>query len=150
MTRFWLSLGSNVEPEKNIPACLEALQRDWVVKKISSVYEMEPVGPAGGAKFWNACVTVESPLTKEDFVKEMRALEDRLGRRRDPANKFAPRTIDIDLLPAPGYQEQFFTVIPLAEIAPEEKDPETGKTFRELAAGIRRENRLKFRQIRLP
>ena len=134
MPEFWLSLGSNIQPEKNIPACMKALREKFKGIKVSSIYETDPVGPAGTRKFWNAGVIVNTPLGREAFQKEIAAVEAALGRRRDPADKFAPREIDIDILPQPGYQQFGFCVLPLAEIMPETHDPETGKTFRDLAA----------------
>jgi 7,8-dihydro-6-hydroxymethylpterin-pyrophosphokinase len=51
-------------------------------------------------------------------------------------DKYAPRTIDLDLLPAPlsaGHRQQAFIMVPLAEIEPSGIDPETGKTYEEIA-----------------
>ncbi|MBI3314042.1 MAG: 2-amino-4-hydroxy-6-hydroxymethyldihydropteridine diphosphokinase [Candidatus Omnitrophica bacterium] len=134
---FFLSLGSNIEPEKNIPRSLELLKKQLQVEKISSVYETEPVGPAGDKKFWNLALSIRSDDDRKTFGSNLRKLEEALGRKRDPVNKFLPRTIDIDLLPQPDYQNQAFIMIPLAEIAPRQKDPETGKTFEELAEVLR-------------
>jgi 2-amino-4-hydroxy-6-hydroxymethyldihydropteridine diphosphokinase len=131
MSRFYLSIGSNIHPESNIPASIRLLRETFDVKKISSVYETDPIGPAGDKKFWNLAAEIESSLTREELVSQIRRLEEKLGRKRE-ANKFAPRSIDMDLLPQSGYQEQGFIIIPLAEIAPEAKDPETGKSFAEL------------------
>ncbi len=144
MTRYFLSLGSNIEPERHMDACLAALQKQFHVLKVSSFYETDPIGPAGDQPFWNAVVWVESDDTPDSLTAKLREIEFSLGRRRESGNRFAPRTIDIDLLPQPEYQEQGFIIIPLAEIAPEETDPLSGKSFRELAAahgsqeGVRR------------
>ena len=137
MSRFFLSIGSNIQPEKNVPACIVLLRKSFDVKKVSSVYETDPVGPAGDKKFWNLAAEIESVLPREKLIAEIRDLEEKLGRKRGE-NKFAPRSIDIDLLPQPGYQEQGFIMIPLAEIAPPAVDPETGKSFAELEASLKR------------
>ncbi len=139
MSVYYLSLGSNIQPEKNVPACLELLKSELAVQAISTVYETEPVGPAGRQKFWNAAVAVQSALTREKLSQHLRTIEARLGRTRSAADRFAPRTIDIDLLPQPGYQKLAFIMIPLSEIAPKERDPETGKCFVELAEGLSRQ-----------
>lgn len=146
---FFLSLGSNIDPEKNIPACLDLLKKNFRIRKISSIYETEPAGPAGNQKFWNLALSLESDLAREVLTANLRRIEETLGRKRNPADKFAPRTIDIDLLPQPDYQHQAFVIIPLAGIAPREKDPETGKTFEELAAVLREKESEKFRKINL-
>ena len=142
MSLFYLSIGSNVHPESNIPACIRLLRETFDVKKISSVYETDPIGPAGDKKFWNLAAEIESVLSRENLIAEIRRLEEKLGRKRE-ANKFAPRSIDIDLLPQPGYQEQGFIMIPLAEIAPETKDPETGKSFVGLEKSLKKTGAVK-------
>ena len=130
--KYFLSIGSNVEPAKNIPACLKLLKETFPSAKFSSVYETDPVGPAGKEKFWNLAASLEIDLAKPALLEKLRALEEKLGRRRDPQNKFAARSIDLDILPQPGWQDFGFIVVPLSEIA-NEKDTETGKTFGELA-----------------
>ncbi len=144
--KIYLSLGSNIEPEKYIPACLKTLKQNFSLQSVSSVYETDPVGVNTGSKFWNAAVEIKSDLEPEELGKAMREIETLLGRKRNPADKFAPRTIDIDILPQPGYQNMGFIMIPLAEIAPEEKDVETGKTFRELAEKFSEEKK-KYRRV---
>ena len=133
MPEFWLNLGSNIEPQENIPACLKLLKGKFKVTGVSSIYETEPIGPAGTAKFWNAAVILDSPLERAPLQKELRLIEAKLGRRRE-ADKFAPRTIDIDILPQPGYQKFGFCIFPLAETIPDAHDPETGRSFRDLAS----------------
>ena len=130
---FFISAGSNVEPQKNVPACLEILKKKFRVKAVSSIYETEPVSMTSDSKFWNLALAIESDLNPAELKKELRAIETSLGRVRDPKNKFAPRTIDLDLLPQPDYQKLSFVIVPLAEIAPREVDLESGKTFAELA-----------------
>lgn len=134
--RIFLSIGSNIEPERHVPACIETLQKKFSVLKVSSIYETDPVGTPGAEKFWNAAAEIETDFDAEKLSAELRGIEMSLGRRRIPGNKFAPRTIDIDVLPQPGFQKQGFVMIPLAEIAPEEKDSETGRTFSELASAL--------------
>ncbi len=134
--RFFLSAGSNIYPQKHIPASIEVLRNDFQVIKISSVYETDPVGAAGPQKFWNYAAEIEFEGGLENLSRKIRETEKLLGRKRDPQNKFAPRCIDFDILPQADYQRQAFIMIPLAEIAPFEKDTETGKTFLELAANF--------------
>ena len=133
MKTVFLSIGSNVEPEKNVPACLKLLKERFHVLKISTIYETDPVGPAGDKKFWNLAVAIETERQDEALRQELRKIEEALGRVRPSKNKFAPRTMDLDILPQADYQHQAFIMIPLAEIAPEEKDTETNLTFQELA-----------------
>lgn len=147
MSSVFLSLGSNIEPAKNIPACLKLLKENFTVLKISPVYETDPVGPAGPQPFWNLAIEIESNLDRKNLTEKLRKVEARLGRTRDPQNKFIPRTLDIDILPQPDYQNQAFIMVPLADIAPETRDPETGETFKSLAAKLREEALKSMRRI---
>lgn len=135
MTAAYLSLGSNINPQKNIPDAIRLLKENLTVLKVSSIYETDPVGPSGNLKFWNLAISVQSE-DRDMLRSKLRAIEERLGRIRGE-NKSAPRTIDIDVLPQPDYQKLAFVMIPLAEIAPEEKDPETGLRFIEIAEKIK-------------
>lgn len=141
--RYFLSLGSNIEPEKNISAAIKLLKKDFNLQKISSVYETDPVGPcredkqmAEAQKFWNAAAEIEVPWTRTELIERLRILETSLGRKRE-ANKFAARPIDIDVLPQNDYTTQAFIMIPLAEIAPDEKDSE--KSFAAFAEDLKQE-----------
>ncbi len=149
MNRIFLSIGSNIEPSKNIPACLDLLKKELNVLKISPVYETAPVGPAGPDKFWNLAAEVESLSGKDALIEKLREIEAALGRVRDPGNKFAARPIDIDVLPQPDYQHHAFIMIPLADIAPETKDPVTGKSFKELAEKLRKKNEEFLKKIEI-
>lgn len=146
MSRVFLSLGSNIAPQTHVPRCLEILKSKFNVKKVSSIYETPPLGPAGNTLFWNLVVEIDSDLDKKTLVGELRQIELGLGRKRSGKNKFEPRTMDIDILPQPDYQKQAFVMAPLAEIAPEATDLETGKTFAELAAKIKKDA-LGFRKV---
>ena len=141
MKTFFLSIGSNIEPEKNIPACLSLLKEKFGLKNISSIYESEPVGPCEGQKFWNLAVEIQTGLTRLELQAALRKIEKILGRRRNSANKFAPRTIDIDLLPQENYQKLAFIIVPLAEIAPQVKDEATGKLWKALSREIKNSER---------
>lgn len=136
MSHFFISIGSNLEPEKNVPACLDLLKKEFNLTKISPVYETDPVGPAGERKFWNLAVEIETNLERGSLAAKLREIENRLGRKRG-ADRFAARTLDLDLLPAPDYTRQGFVMVPLADIVPEGRDPESGRSFHELAEPFR-------------
>lgn len=134
----FLSLGSNVQPQEFIPKAIDLLKQRFTVKQVSTIYETQPVGPAGKKSFWNLVVSIETHEDRETLTAKLRSIEAELGRMRSE-DKFAPRTLDIDILPQPDYQDMAFIIIPLAEIAPEEKDSQSGKTFKELAAGLQKQ-----------
>ena len=152
--KFFLSVGSNIDPQKNIPLSIETLKKNFQVLNISSVYETDPVGSDGtintriaaGQKFWNYAAVIEFNESRMKLSHQIRDLENFLGRVRDPQNKFAPRCIDFDILPQADYQKQAFIMIPLAEIAAQEKDAETGKTFKDLSENFTAEKK-SYRKI---
>lgn len=144
MTRVYLSLGSNIEREKNIAMALDALRKKFPEIRISPVYESEAVGFKGDS-FFNLIVAVETELTLSELSVYLKELENNHGRNRK-AEKFSPRTLDIDIvlfgqlvgnidgieLPRPELYFNAFVLQPLADLDPLEKDPNTNKTYAEL------------------
>jgi 2-amino-4-hydroxy-6-hydroxymethyldihydropteridine diphosphokinase len=134
--RAYLSLGSNIEAEVNLPKAVQMLGEVGEVKKISSVWESHAVG-SDGPNFLNACVLflagVESHLLKEQII---RPIENALGRVRS-ADKNAPRTIDIDILMFDGrpmnvdFWDVAFVAVPLAELIPDFIHPLRNETLRQ-------------------
>jgi 2-amino-4-hydroxy-6-hydroxymethyldihydropteridine diphosphokinase len=148
INRAYLSLGSNIEPERNLPAAVELLGRYGRVSAASTVWETLPLGLAEQANFLNAVVLLETALGAQDLREEaIPAIEAELGRVRT-ADKNAARTIDLDIMlfneavlqlgrrhiPDPEIMERPFVAIPLAEIAPGYVHPVTGQTLRAIAA----------------
>ena len=141
MHRAYLSLGSNIEPEINLVRSIELLKKHGRLEKVSSAWESESVG-AEGPNYLNACVLLVTSLAQVELKeKALLPIETELGRRRS-ADKFAPRTIDIDILIFDGesvdnkYWEQAFVVIPLAEIYPEYQNPLTGESIAQTATRL--------------
>ena len=143
----YLSLGSNIEPERHLPAAVAHLTRYGCVRAVSTVWETPPVGFRDQPNFLNAAVLLETDLPAQALREEaIAAIESALGRVRTE-NKNAPRTIDIDIMlfnydvlrvgrrriPDPEVLERSFVAIPLAEIAPEYVHPETGQTLQAIA-----------------
>lgn len=149
MRSVYLSIGSNINPAEYIPLCIEELKNNFKVKHISSTYETPPVGPAGDDNFWNFAAEIVTDLETAQLQDKLRSIEKKLGRKRSSNNKFLARTMDIDILPQPGFQEMSFIMIPLAEIAPHNLDPETNSTYLELAEKLKTEAKA-FVKVRLP
>jgi len=148
LNRVYLSLGSNIDPEHNLPRAVELLNEYGRVSRVSHVYQSPPLGFAGQADFLNAAVLLETSLSAQDLRQQAIArIEEKLGRMRT-GNKNAPRTIDIDIMlfnhevftlgqrhiPDPEVRERPFVAVPLAEIAPDHVHPETGEPLAEIAA----------------
>jgi 2-amino-4-hydroxy-6-hydroxymethyldihydropteridine diphosphokinase len=143
-----LSLGSNMEPEKNLSAAVRELGRYGRVLRVSAVWESPSLGGPAQSDYLNAALWLETSLSARELKETaISAIETGLGRvRGDDRN--APRTIDIDIMlydrvqmgigrrciPDPEVLERPFVAIPLAEIAPDYIHPETGETLAEIAA----------------
>jgi 2-amino-4-hydroxy-6-hydroxymethyldihydropteridine diphosphokinase len=120
----YLSLGSNIEPQKYLPKAIESLREYGQVVKISSVWESRAVG-SDGPNFLNACILFLTALGGHDLKEQaIRPIEAELGRVRT-ADKNSPRTIDIDIVlfdNKPLKVETLdypFVIVPLAELAPD-------------------------------
>lgn len=92
-----IALGSNVEPEHNIPLALVCLSDAFRLCDVSRFYQTDPVGPPGQPDFWNGAALVETELEGPRLVKALRRIEHLIGRRRT-ADRYAPRPIDLDVL----------------------------------------------------
>ncbi|GAB4462592.1 MAG: 2-amino-4-hydroxy-6-hydroxymethyldihydropteridine diphosphokinase [Anaerolineales bacterium] len=138
----YLNLGSNIQPETHLVRAVELLHEYGRVLKVSSAWESRSVG-AEGPNYLNACVLFQTALRQVE-LKEMviRPIEAQLGRRRSE-NKFAPRTIDIDivLFDDQPYNDKFwryaFVIVPLAEIYPEYQNPLLGENIVQTATRLR-------------
>lgn len=138
----YLSLGSNIQAETNLVKAIELLQNYGKLEKISNAWESESVG-AEGPNYLNACVLLVTPLGQTELKDQaLLPIEMGLGRQRS-GNKFAPRTIDIDIVVFDGkssddkYWEQAFVVVPLAEIDPQYQNPLTQEAIIKTATRLR-------------
>ena len=143
MHQAYLSLGSNIQPEANLPKAIDLLLEYGEVHKLSSAWESEAVG-SEGPNFLNACILFISPLLYPELKEQViHPIETKLGRKRS-ADKFAPRTIDIDIVLFDDkscndkFWKQSFVVVPLAEIYPNYQNPIAPDRIAETATRLRR------------
>jgi 2-amino-4-hydroxy-6-hydroxymethyldihydropteridine diphosphokinase len=135
-----VALGSNVGDRRaHLDFAVSGL-RDLLTNLVVSRYhETVPVGVCGPqAMFLNAAAVGETKLPARSMLDALLAIERQRGRERPYLR--APRTLDLDLIllgdlvldepglvvPHPRFRERRFVLEPLAEIAPEMKDPVTG------------------------
>ena len=96
MARVYLSLGSNIEPEKNLADAIAELRARFGAIVVSSVYRYPAVG-FDGPDFLNLAAGIDTDLEPEALNDWLHALEDRHGRRRD-VPRYSSRTLDVDIV----------------------------------------------------
>lgn len=132
-----IAFGSNIEPERNIPAAFRALEESMTVTGLSRVWETPPVGTPGPA-FVNGAVRVETDEDEAGLRSALRAIESGLGRRRS-GDPNAPRPIDLDIVFLGGATVEDpagrpFVLVPVAELEPDRVHAPSGKTLGALAS----------------
>jgi len=150
MKTVFLGLGSNVgDRERMLQAALVQLHtRDLEIVRVSSVYESEPMEVREQRWFLNLVAEARTELFPRQLLGRVGRVEQQLGRRRLAPK--GPRTIDIDILlygnfvmqttqltiPHPRLAERRFVLAPLAELAPDLRDPLSRRTMRELLGAL--------------
>ena len=144
----YLSLGSNLDPERHLRAAADVLRKRFGDVVFSSVLRTPAVG-FDGPDFLNAAAIVRTELDPHALDAWLHALEAAQGRDRS-APRLSSRTLDIDIvfyddrviaatqgshlqLPRPELQHAF-VLQPLAQIAPDFCDPVSGRTLGQLWA----------------
>lgn len=147
----YLSLGSNLKPEENIQKAIDLLSDTTNIVDISNTWQTPAVG-SSGPDFLNAAISVRTDCSVDRLKFEvLQPVENQLGRQRTE-NKFAPRTIDIDILIYddevidPEIWEFAHLAVPLAELIPEYKTCDSGKTLGETARALAHESNIRVRQ----
>ena len=144
MTRVFLGLGSNIDPDANIRLGIEEIERRIGRPDVSPVYKAPALG-FDSADFLNLVVGVDTTLSPEALIDAIEAIHDIAGRQRDSGTRWVARTLDIDLLtygdlvapdpplrvPRRDILDYAFVLRPLAELAPDAVHPLTGRTYGE-------------------
>lgn len=148
MARVYLSLGSNLEPRRYLPAAIAALREHFGAIAVSPAYRSKSVG-FDGADFVNLAVGLDTELSPEALDDWLHALEDSHGRRRD-VPRYSDRTLDIDIvfydelvLDGPEHLQiprkelgHAYVLRPIADIAPAFRHPLSGLSMAELWAAF--------------
>jgi len=143
VAQVYVSVGSNIDRESMVRSGFSALNNAFTQLVKSSVYESIAVGFEGD-NFYNLVVGFEAS-DPHQVAHTLRDIEQAHGRHRGE-KKFAPRTLDLDLLlydhedlhdqgldvPRAEITRYAFVLGPLAEIAPQELHPELRKPYAQL------------------
>lgn len=157
MPRGYISLGSNIDKEKNVISALDSLKTQFGKLIVSSTFESEAIG-FSGEPFYNLIIGFDSDLEVKKVAKILRKIEEDHGRTRT-CKKFSSRTLDLDLIlygdlvisdgrlqiPRNEIEHYAFVLEPLAEIAPDLKHPVDHKRYADLWRDFDKSNLVQHR-----
>ncbi|MEI6141635.1 MAG: 2-amino-4-hydroxy-6-hydroxymethyldihydropteridine diphosphokinase [Mariniphaga sp.] len=146
MAEVFLLLGGNVGDKHKIFAETRIMIDNCIgnLTKRSSIYATEPWG-FKSELFWNQVLVIETSLLPLDILDITQSIEKSMGRIKT-TDIYESRTMDIDLLfydgllldtprltlPHPKIAERKFVLVPMNEIVPEKRHPQTGQTIGEM------------------
>jgi len=143
MIKICLSLGSNIEPEKNLKAACVLLEKQLGPLIISSIYVTEDEVYQTHTLYSNLSVVAETHLSLDELIDQvLHPIERQLG-RTITEHKTNQKIIDIDVSyygdePVETVTDYFYRLAPLAEIAPEFIDLGSQKTLSELLLNFKK------------
>lgn len=148
MHKTILLLGTNLGNKKQnlLKAQTEIKNQVGNIAKYSDIYITEAWGNENQDSFLNQVLIIHTQQDEMTLLKTLQNIEKKLGRDRSKEEKWGSRIIDIDILfydniiyeaekltiPHPYIHLRKFTLLPLAQIAPEYKHPKLNKTIKEL------------------
>jgi 2-amino-4-hydroxy-6-hydroxymethyldihydropteridine diphosphokinase len=134
--KIYLSLGANEGDRKGqLHKAIDMIDiYVGEIKKISRIYEGDPIGFKSENKFYNLCVEMMAEGGPQQLLLKLEAIEVKLGRIKPSIfSEYTDRTIDIDIvffddlvmkskeliIPHPRIQDRMFVLQPLAELCPD-------------------------------
>ncbi|HTH51255.1 MAG TPA: 2-amino-4-hydroxy-6-hydroxymethyldihydropteridine diphosphokinase [Pyrinomonadaceae bacterium] len=146
-TTAYIGLGSNLgDRAGNLLSAVRCLiEADFVVRKLSPIYETEPVGIETDLPFLNMVAEVRvTGVTPSKMMARLLRIEYLLGRGDKSVKR--PRTADLDLLffgkealqsefvtlPHPRAHLRKFVLVPMVDLCPDLVHPSFGMTMSEL------------------
>ncbi len=151
----FIALGSNIEPETNLPLASARLSELGKPIAISTVHQNPAIADEPQPDYLNAAVLIETALDPLTIRDKLREIEADLGRIRTE-DKFAPRTIDLDLcilgdqvldhelltIPDPDLLKRAHLAVTLAELRPDFLHPITGDSLAQIANELQKDAEL--------
>lgn len=141
----FIAFGSNKgEPLQNIKTALKQVGKFCKIQQISPLFITKPEGYLDQPDFINGVFEAQTFLEPQELLTALKQIEKDLGRKETFRN--APREIDLDIIfygstvlqqpdlniPHKAFNQREFVLAPLAQIAPDFKDPVTQKTVKHL------------------
>ncbi len=146
MAVVYIALGSNLgDRQRTLLAAWEEAAQFCDERRLSSLYQTEPMHVTDQPLFLNAVGQARTALSPLELLDALHAIETSLGRDRSVETRMGPRPIDMDILlyddlvldsprlcvPHPRMAERRFVLVPLLELAPGLLDPRTGQPWAE-------------------
>jgi 2-amino-4-hydroxy-6-hydroxymethyldihydropteridine diphosphokinase len=143
VAQVYVSIGSNIDRERNIAFALQRLADDFGPVQQSSIYESDAVG-FDSAPFYNLVVGFKTRIEPAELQQRLHAIEAVCGRERSAV--MTARCLDLDLLtyddrvleqgrlvlPRGDITRYAFVLRPLSELAPDTRHPVTGERYADM------------------
>jgi len=97
MNRVIISVGSNIEPLRNIESARVGLAERFTLIAVSEFFWTKPKGYTDQPDFLNGAFYIETELSQDELSIELKGIESAQGRIRTE-NRNGPRTIDLDIV----------------------------------------------------
>ncbi len=146
----YVGVGSNIEPERNITDALARLSKHVDITGISSFYKTTPFLRKNQDDYLNGVWQISTSMPPRELKFDvLRKIEKELHRNKE-SDKYAPRTIDLDLLlfgdlvihesdlaiPDPDICKRSFIAFPLSELNPDLVMPDTKKPLIDILSAL--------------
>ena len=150
----FIGVGSNIRPERNITDALARLSKHVDIKGISTFYKTTPILRKDQDDYFNGVWQISTSMSPEKLKFDvLRKIEQELHRNRE-SDKYASRTIDLDILlfgdliiqeenliiPDPDIYKRSFIAFPLYELHPALIMPDTKKPLIDILSALSKDS----------
>lgn len=143
MSKAYIGIGSNIDPERNITSAIQMLRTRVRVTGLSRFYLTEALGRPDSPPFVNGVIEIDTDLGPRELKFDvLRRIEESLGRVRS-SDKYAPRTLDLDIIvygdgvvDEPEIAQRAFVAVPLYELAPDLVLPNSGCALADVVGSL--------------
>ena len=149
-TNYYIALGTNVGNYKNnFSAAINELDKIGKISKIANIYKSKPYGYLNQNYFYNSVLELKSKMMPIQLMKSIHLIEKKLKKNKRIVN--GPRKIDLDIIfwgkkkfrnqnlniPHPRAKERDFVLLPLIDLNPFFRDPETKLSIKDLLSSLK-------------
>lgn len=159
LTVYYVGLGANLGDRlATLRWAVDRLAALGVLRGASPVYQTAPL-PGGPPQpdYLNQAVRLATPLSPRPLLSALLSIEAQAGRVRDQGQRYAPRTLDLDILlcgprgercfehpdlhiPHPRLHQRTFVLRPLLDLDPTLRHPRLGVPLANLLADWQRQH----------